>query len=64
MITDKTLKIPPSLVPLLAGLLMTMIALSYGANAGFANNPARDLGPRLFTIVVGYGTEVFRYDTC
>uniref|UniRef100_A0A914D1B4 Aquaporin n=1 Tax=Acrobeloides nanus TaxID=290746 RepID=A0A914D1B4_9BILA len=61
MITDKTLKIPPSLVPLLAGLLMTMIALSYGANAGFANNPARDLGPRLFTIVVGYGTEVFSY---
>ena len=59
MITDKRLKIPPCLVPILAGLLMTMIALSYGANAGFANNPARDLGPRLFTLAVGYGTDTF-----
>uniref|UniRef100_A0A914CPI1 Aquaporin n=1 Tax=Acrobeloides nanus TaxID=290746 RepID=A0A914CPI1_9BILA len=58
---DQRLKIPPCLVPILAGLLMTMIALSYGANAGFANNPARDLGPRLFTLAVGYGTDTFTY---
>jgi len=38
---------------------MTMIAMSFGTNGGFAINPARDLGPRLFTLCVGYGWEVF-----
>ncbi|TNN67014.1 Aquaporin-3 [Liparis tanakae] len=30
-----------------------------GFNSGYAVNPARDLGPRLFTAVAGWGTEVF-----
>jgi glycerol uptake facilitator-like aquaporin len=33
--------------------------MSFGMNAGYAINPARDLGPRLFTFVAGWGTEVF-----
>ncbi|KAM9331047.1 aquaporin-7-like [Gastrophryne carolinensis] len=41
------------------GLLVTVIGMSMGMNSGYAINPARDLGPRLFTAVAGWGTEVF-----
>lgn len=30
-----------------------------GYNCGYPINPARDLAPRLFTLCVGYGKEVF-----
>jgi len=48
-------------VPLLVGLAVLAIGLSLGTNAGYAINPARDLGPRLFTLVAGYGTVTFTY---
>lgn len=51
---------PAGLAPLLVGLLVLAIGASFGANAGYAINPARDLGPRLFTAVAGWGGEVFR----
>uniref|UniRef100_A0A1I8A7Q2 Aquaporin-9 n=1 Tax=Steinernema glaseri TaxID=37863 RepID=A0A1I8A7Q2_9BILA len=59
LITDKRHRIPSGMVPALAGLIMSMIAMTFGANGGFAINPARDLGPRLFTLCAGYGWEVF-----
>jgi glycerol uptake facilitator-like aquaporin len=37
-----------------------VIGMTFGFNAGYAINPARDLGPRLFTAVAGWGGEVFR----
>jgi glycerol uptake facilitator-like aquaporin len=37
-----------------------LIGMAFGLNAGYAINPARDLGPRLFTAVAGWGFEVFR----
>jgi MIP family channel proteins len=49
-----------NLAPLIIGLLVMVIGMSFGFNAGYAINPARDLGPRLFTALAGWGTEVFR----
>jgi glycerol uptake facilitator-like aquaporin len=42
------------------GLIVVVIGMTFGFNAGYAINPARDLGPRLFTAVGGWGSEVFR----
>jgi glycerol uptake facilitator protein len=41
--------------PLLIGLLVFAIGMSFGANSGYAINPARDLGPRLFAWIQGWG---------
>jgi MIP family channel proteins len=49
-----------NLGPIVVGLLVMAIGMSFGFNAGYAINPARDLGPRLFTALAGWGTEVFR----
>jgi len=43
------------------GALVLLIGMTFGYNCGYAINPARDLGPRLFTAVAGWGTDVFRY---
>lgn len=51
---------PNGLVPVIVGLLVMLIGATFGFNSGYAINPARDLGPRLFTAVAGWGAEVFR----
>ena len=51
---------PAGLAPFIVGLLVAVIGMSFGFNAGYAINPARDFGPRLFTSVAGWGMEVFR----
>jgi len=43
------------LLPFMVGLLLLGIGFAWGTNAGYAINPARDLGPRLATLVTGYG---------
>jgi glycerol uptake facilitator-like aquaporin len=52
--------IPLFLVPVIAGMTVLGIGTSYALNCGYAINPARDLGPRLFTAIAGWGGEVFR----
>lgn len=44
-----------NLGPFMIGLAVAAIGMSFGANAGYAINPARDLGPRLFAWVAGWG---------
>lgn len=51
---------PPGLEPVLTGAVVMVIGVSMGSNSGYAINPARDLGPRIFTFIAGWGDEVFR----
>jgi len=49
----------PAIAPVVVGLLVVAIGVAFGFNAGYAINPARDFGPRLFTAVAGWGAGVF-----
>ncbi|XP_016148387.1 aquaporin-7 [Sinocyclocheilus grahami] len=46
--------------PVGVGLLVLLIGVSLGSNSGYAINPTRDLGPRVFTLMAGWGMDVFR----
>ncbi|MQY35944.1 Propanediol diffusion facilitator [Streptomyces sp. RB17] len=48
-----------NLGPLVVGFVVAAIGMSYGANAGYAINPARDFGPRLLTYAEGWGSLAF-----
>lgn len=65
-ITDERNQPSANLTPVLVGLTVVAIGMSFGALHGYAINPARDLGPRLFTVLSGFrnngltdGTNVF-----
>ncbi|KAL6470675.1 hypothetical protein MHYP_G00217940 [Metynnis hypsauchen] len=51
--------IPRGLEAFTVGFVVLVIGLSMGFNSGYAVNPARDLGPRIFTAIAGWGREVF-----
>ena len=51
---DRNLAPPPKLAPILVGLSVVGIGMSFGGLHGYAINPARDLGPRLLTVVAGF----------
>lgn len=44
----------------IVGLLVTALTMAFGYNTGACLNPARDFGPRLATVAVGYGGSVFK----
>lgn len=60
-ITDKRNHYPTWVQPLTIGTVFVMIGTAFAYNAGYPCNPARDLGPRLFAFIWGYGSEVFSY---
>ena len=56
---DKNHGAPKGVVAISIGLSVLGIGAAFGLNAGFALNPARDLGPRIFTAMAGWGCGVF-----
>ncbi|XP_046696497.1 aquaporin-9b [Silurus meridionalis] len=60
IVDKKNIGAPKGMEPLLIGFTVLGIAVAMGFNCGYPINPARDLGPRLFTAVAGWGVEVFR----
>jgi glycerol uptake facilitator protein len=45
-----------NMAPFMIGVLVVGIGMAWGANAGYAINPARDFGPRLASFISGYDT--------
>jgi aquaporin-9 len=60
-ITRRRHGVPKNFQPALVGVTVSLLSLGYSENCQCAMNPARDFGPRLFTLVAGYGWEVFSY---
>ncbi|RVE72996.1 hypothetical protein OJAV_G00044120 [Oryzias javanicus] len=64
-LSDQKNKPPPAgCEPVIVGLLVTLIGMSLGSNSGYAINPTRDIAPRVFTAIAGWGSEVFRAGNC
>ncbi len=59
IIDEKNMAPPKGITPVVVGLLVLLIGATFGLNAGYAINPARDFGPRLFTFLAGWGSGVF-----
>lgn len=60
-LSDQRNKPPaPGSEPALVGLLVLLIGISLGCNSGYAINPTRDIAPRVFTAIAGWGADVFR----
>ena len=54
-ITDERNSPPAAnLAPVVIGLVVVVIGMAFGALHGYAINPARDFGPRLFTVAAGF----------
>lgn len=60
-ITDpNNMTIPKGSYPLTIGLSLSAIIFAFPWNCGAPLNPARDLSPRMFTALAGWGKDVFR----
>ncbi|HEY6524326.1 MAG TPA: MIP/aquaporin family protein [Solirubrobacteraceae bacterium] len=49
------LGVKANLHPFIIGMVVMAVGISFGANAGYAINPARDFGPRIFAWIAGWG---------
>lgn len=59
-ITDEYNAPPGSnMVPAMIGLVVVAIGMSFGGMHGYPINPARDFGPRLFTVLAGFRNNGF-----
>ena len=55
-VTDRKsdMKVAPSFVPVIVGILVLVIGQTFGVNYAYAINPARDLGPRIYMALFGW----------
>ena len=59
-ITDKkNNELPNGTTAILVGITILTIGTSFGYNCGYAINPARDFGPRVFTAISGWNLRPF-----
>jgi glycerol uptake facilitator protein len=56
---ENNLQAPGWMTPFLVGAIVVAIGTCFGAMHGYAINPARDLGPRLFTVIAGFKNNGF-----
>jgi glycerol uptake facilitator len=62
-VTDEfALPVKGNLTPWIVGMIVMAVGISFGANAGYAINPARDFGPRIFAWIAGWGKVAFPGD--
>lgn len=66
IVDERNQPLGSGLTPVAVGLVVVAIGMSFGGMHGYAINPARDFGPRLFTVLAGFrnngltdGTFVF-----
>lgn len=55
----KNLAVQGNFGPFMVGMAVMAIGISFGVGTGYAINPARDFGPRLFTWLAGWGANAF-----
>ncbi len=53
---ERNTPVRANVAPVVVGLIVLAIGISYGANSGYAINPVRDLGPRLVAWLAGWGS--------
>ena len=59
-VVDKLNALPgANMAPFIIGLIVVAIGISFGGMNGYAINPARDLGPRLFALLMGFKNNGF-----
>ncbi len=59
IIDSMNVGVKANLAPFMVGMAVAAIGMSFGTGAGYAINPARDFGPRLFCWLTGWGTNAF-----
>jgi glycerol uptake facilitator protein len=56
LIDERNIAPQSNMAPFLIGILIVGIGEAFGSNSGWAINPARDFGPRLFSWLAGWHT--------